>query len=316
MSNTTSNASSTHAGVFLIVAIVVGFFSGVIFYEADVFWQDTGVFFGLCLVASVWGFFHSSTGGLHHLYWRTNPAIGAARLGVLGAMAWCIFVLVFFADPTITGIWTVLYFLMAYSGIKLFGQLFAERYGPRLRIDVYERKNLAAGTFIGSFTFATGLIMGGAMWGEMTPESLSYGWLFSGLPGYEDGWWITPWFFAMGWLVLVLVMWFWFRRERANFRQRVVQERAMPNARAASYFCVACGITIAYAVQGDYTGFFESLFGFSFIALPILAHEILRPRADSSTQRDGEGWIYIVMALAGLLIMPWLADLLGLGLAL
>ncbi len=293
-------------------AIFVGFFTAVIFYEADVFWPDTGLVFGAALVVCLWGLWRSQVTSLHVIYLHNNAAIGMARLGVIGSVLWCGYVLLFHADPTITGIWTVLYAAMAFAAIKLFGQYAAESFGPRLRVDAYERKNLAAGTWLGAFTFSTGLIFGGAMWGSMEGEALEYGWLFSFLPGYEDGWWITPWFFIMGWLILYLTMRFWFRRERTDFRTRVVRERNLEDARAASYFCIACAITIAYAVQGDYVGFRDSLVGFSVIALPILAHELLRPGSPDAHRRKGEGWIYIVMAIVGIITIPWLGRLVGL----
>lgn len=297
---------------FVMAAVVAGFFSAAIFYEADVFWQDTGFVFGASLILCIWGLWHGAVGNMHHLHLRENAAIGMARLGVLGGMIWCAYVLFNHADPTITGIWTVLYAAMAFAAIKLFGQLGAEWFGPRLRIDVYERKNLAAGTFIAAFTFSTGLIFGGATWGSMDEESLEYGFIFRILPGYEDGWWITPWFFIMGWLILFFTMQFWFRRERSDFRTRVVRERSLEDARAAALFCIACAITIAYAVQGDYLGFVDSLIGFSVIALPVLAHEILRPGSPDQRRPKGEGWIYILMALIGIATIPWLGRLIGL----
>lgn len=295
-----------------MVALFVGIVTAAIFYEADVFWQDTGFVFGVSIVVCFWGLRRSRVGRLHHLYLQGNAAIGMARLGVIGSVLWCGYVLFNHADPTITGIWTVLYAVMAFAAIKLFGQYGAERFGPRLRFDIYERKNLAAGTYVGAFTFSTGLIFGGAMWGSMEGDSLEYGWLFSLLPGYEDGWWITPWFFIMGWLILFFTMRYWFRREYGDFRTRVVRERNLEDARAASYFCIACAITIAYAVQGDYLGFWDSLIGFSVIALPILAHELLRPGSPDAHRRKGEGWIYIIMAIIGIIVAPWLGRLVGL----
>jgi hypothetical protein len=297
---------------FIAVAVIAGWMCAAFFYEADIFWQDTGFVFGTSLVVCFWGLWRSRLGRMHHLHYRDNAAIGIARLGVIGSVIWCGYVLFNHADPTITGIWTVLYAAMAFAAIKLFGQFGAEWFGPRLRVDIYERKNLAAGTFVGAFTFSTGLIFGGAMWGEMEGDSLEYGWLFAFLPGYEDGWWITPWFFIMGWAILFFTMRFWFRREGLDFRTRLVRERNLADAQAASFFCIACAITIAYAVQGDYLGFWDSLLGFSIIALPILAHELLRPATPETRRRTGEGWIYIVMALVGIITIPWFGRLIGL----
>ena len=314
MSNLSRSHHFRHFLPLVFASIILGIVSSALFYETDIFWQDTGFLFGASLVASVWGLWRCRLAGLHPLYLRDNAAIGAARLGVIAAILWCGYVLFHHVDPSITGIWMVLYGLMALAAIKVFGQFAAEYFGPRLRVDIYERKNLAAGTVVGSFTFATGLIFGGAMWGEMEVEALEYGWLFSGLPGYEDGWWITPWFFLMGWVILFLTMRFWFVREHIDSRERIVRDRDQADANAFACFCIACAITIAYAVQGDYTGFFASLAGFSLIALPILAHEILRPANPRGQRKQGEGWIYIVMALVGILTLPWFGRLIGMAL--
>ena len=311
-SNVRPSARLRTFGAFPIAAVIIGFFAAAIFSEADIFWEDTGFVFGLSVVACFWGLAHSSTASLHSLYVIGNPGIGLARLGVIGAVLWCGYVLFNHADPTIEGWWTVLYAAMAFAAIKVFGQFGAELFGPRLREDVFERKNWASAQFIAAFTFSTGLIFGGAMWGDMEGESLAYGSFFEFLPGYEDGWWITPWFFVMGWGILAATLWFYFRRENDDFRQRVVRERDAGDAQAASLFCIACAITIAYAVQGDYLGFFHSLTGFSIIALPILAHEILRPARGHEKRSASEGWIYIAMAIIGISLAPWLWRLIGL----
>lgn len=57
------------------------------------------------------------------------------------------------ADPTIEGWWTLLYAAMAFAAIKLFGQFGAEWFGPRLREDVFERRNWAAAQFIAAYFF-------------------------------------------------------------------------------------------------------------------------------------------------------------------
>ncbi|MCP1727506.1 hypothetical protein J2T60_001506 [Natronospira proteinivora] len=308
----TTNSAGLRAARIIFASAVVGFFTALFFYEADVFWQDTGFVFGVALVTSFYGLSWSRVGRLHHLYWHKNSAIGLARLGVIASVLWCAYVLSLHADPTITGIWTVLYALMAFAAIKFFGQLWAEFFGPRLRIDVYERKNLAAAIFIAAFTLATGMIFGGAMWGSMTAESLEYGSIFEVLPGYEDGWWITPWFFLMGWTILALTQWLWIRREKANFADRIVRDHRINDAKAAAGFCLSNAVIITYAVHGDYHGFGDSLFGFSLIALPVLAHELMRPRTPDEVSRDGEWWVYIVVALGSVLLMPWLSTWLGL----
>jgi hypothetical protein len=301
-------------GLLLIFTVFAGFGAALFFDEADVFWPDTGFVFGASVVLSVWGLGRSSSKRLHPLYLRGNAAIGMARLGVLAPMLFCAYVLAFHADPSVhyNIFWTLLYVLMAFTSIKLFGQVAAEWFGPRLRVDVYERKNLAAGTFIGAFTAATGMIFGGAMWGTMEAEALEYGAFFESLPGYEDGWWITPWFFLMGWAICVASLILWMLGEPGHFRTRIVRERRMSDARAAAMFCIAVAITITYAVSGEYRGFWDSLVGFGFVALPVLAHGVMKPRPGQERSRDAEGLVYIGLAILGVLITPWMAGLLGL----
>lgn len=292
-------------------APIVGIVTAIYTYEADLFWQDEGFVFGAAMVLSAWGLFRTSSLGLHDLYLRENAAIGMARLGVILGAVFCAYVLLFHADPTIVGIATWLYVLMAFASIKLFGQLGAEMFGPRLRVDVYERKNLAAGTFIGAFTLATGMIFAGAMWGDMEADSLEYGAFFEVLPGYVDGWWITPWFFLMGWVILVLSLLIWSWGEKGSLDARIVRDRRMEDAQSAAYYCIACAIIITYAVQGDYHGFWHSLFGFSFIALPVIAHGIMKPRSGEKKSRHVEGLTYIGLAVVSIILTPLFAGFLG-----
>ncbi len=309
-------------GVVIAIIAIGGFMAAWFFWTADIFWQDEGFTFFACLAATIFGLWRSSASGLHILYVRGNAAIGMARLAVVLSIAWCAYVLFVHADPTIFDYFpsTMTYVLMGLCAIKIFGQAAAELFGPKLRLDVYERKNLAAGTFIGGFTLGAGMIFGGALWGEMTPESLEYSAFFEQyLPtekhaasDAEKGWWITPWFFLMGWLIYVASLMIWLWSEKGNFAARIVRERRFNDARAAAYYCIAIAITITYGVSGDYYGFWESMFGFSFVALPVLAHGVMRPGADSERARDLEGLTYIALAVVGVLLMPWFADLLGL----
>ncbi|WP_019591650.1 hypothetical protein [Thioalkalivibrio sp. ALE20] len=313
----------------LMIGVWVGALSAVFFYEADIFWPDTGVVFGMALVISFFGLLWNRASRLHPLYRRGNAAIGAVRLGIILGFAWCLWVLVHHADPTIEGFWFVLYALMAFAAIKVFGQVAGQLFGPRLQVDVFERGNLAAGVFLGAFVLATGMIFGGASWGDLEAGGLEYGWIFEVLPGYEDGWWITPWFFGMGWLILVVTLGLWIRREKTDFYRRVVRDRNMEDAKAAAYFMIACAITLTYAVHGDYRGFGDALIGFSVIALPVLGHEVMRPPAPLHTgnqagdqtgdegvpavrSRDREGVVYILLALGGVVLAPLVSTLLGL----
>lgn len=300
---------------WIMSGVFCGILAGAWFYEADIFWFEEGFTFGFLCIVALWGLWNSRIGSLHPLYWRGNHGIGLTRVAVWLSMLWCVFVLAFFGDETIRGIWTVFYLLMGYGAVKLFGQMAPARFGLRLRVDVYERRNMAAAWVIAGFTLATGMIAGGAMWGSVDDMALEYGWIFQFLPSYEDGWWITPWFFGMGWVILYITMWVWFRRERGEsgeaFGASVRRVRNEADGRAAAVFCVACALPLTDAVAGDYHGFRDSLLGFAFVALPVLAHEVLRPRVASDGRNAVELWIYLALGTAAVILTPFLSAALG-----
>lgn len=321
---------TTSSGCLWAIILVGGIAATIFFYLADIFWQDEGFTAFAVLILSLAAWRHTSTLSLHRLYLRENAAIGAARLGVLLALAWCAYVFFVHADPTLSFAHpdnypqtSVLFILMAWVATKVFGQSFAQRFGPNLRVDVYERKNLAAGTFIGAFALGAGMIYGGAMWGEFDPRVLEYHDLAKALlpsEAYaiesgkieEAGWWVTPWFFLLGWLAYVLSVAIWFWSERGSFRDRIVRDRSSGDARAAAYFCIAVAIICTYAVAGDYHGFLESMIGFAFVAVPVIGHGIMRPGTDSKRGRDLEGLTYVGLAVVTVLMLPWFAGLFGL----
>lgn len=296
--------------VFWVFAIVASFIAGMILDLSDLLWVDTGFAFTLAILMAYRGFQWSSINDLHELYLRRNAAIGVTRLSVVVSLVWGIFVVLFFADPTIEGLWAPMYVINSYAATKFFGQHVGQRFGPRLRRDVYERKNLAAAVVLGSFTLATGLIYGGAMWGEVVPGALVYGAVFELLPGYTDAWWITPWFFFMGWVVMVVSLRRWLAQEPYNFADRIVRDHSFPEAKVAALFILANGIIIAHAVHGDYLGFEQSHRGFFVFLIPLVAlHLYAKVRAKNPKNRDREGMTYVVLAVIGIIAVRVLAVL-------
>lgn len=298
-------------GHWFLIACGVGFFSALFFYEANVMWFEEGFTFGAAAILSIWGLWQARTSNLHYLYIRDNPGIGLVRLATVVAVIWCLFTLIFFGDPTIVGIWYVFYMVMAFAAIKVFGLLGAASFGMRLRIDVYERKNFAAAIYIAGFVLATGMIFGGSMWGSLTPDSLDYGGIFEIMPSYEDGWWITPWFFLMGWGLLFLTMKLWFYREKSVSGEVLRRDRTIADARAAALYCVGCAIPLTDAVAGNYYGMADSFIGFSAIALPVLAHEFIRPTSAAHERDRNEPWIYVGFGFAAMIMAPIISTLLG-----
>jgi hypothetical protein len=138
------------------------------------------------------------TNALHRLHFRDNPAPGIVRASVLLAMVWIAYVLRYHADPSVTGIYVLMYLVMGYAAIKLCGQTMALAYGARTREDVGERRNVAAAIVIAGFVLATGLIFGGSLWGEADPVG-----------GDEGGFWIPRPFILLPWAALLLLF---FRR--------------------------------------------------------------------------------------------------------
>ncbi len=202
-------------------------------------------------------------GRLHPLYFRDNSAPGAIRLGVLAAMAWIAFVLAFFADPSVRGVYVVFYLVMGYAVVKVLGQTAAMMYGGRTRVDAGERRNLAAGIVIGAFTLATGLIFGGSLWGEADPVGEG-----------EGGWWIPAAFFLLGWLVLAGAFMLFLQREKGEYTRRLRGERDLADARAAATFLLGAGVTLTDAVSGDFWGWRHGLLTFGLIASMLLVHEV------------------------------------------
>lgn len=223
--------------------------------------EDEVFVFIVSLIAAAAGTGISSTARLHHLYFRGNPGPGVVRLGVLGAMAWIVFVLGCYADPSVTGIYVVFYLVMGYAVVKCFGQGGAALLGLRTRVDAGERRNAAAAILIAVFTLATGLIFGGSLWGDADPVGED-----------EGGWWIPVTFFLLGWLTLVMVFVLYQRRD-GRLARRVRRERRPKDARAAAAFLLAAAASLTDAVAGDFWGWRHGIFSFGLLAVLLLVHE-------------------------------------------
>ena len=120
--------------------------------------------------------------------WQGGMAFHGGFLGVLLAMVWIAFVIWRHADPSVTGVYVWFYLVMGYAAVKLLGQTTPAAFGARVRVDVGERRNLAAALLVAAFTLATGMIFGGSLWGEADPTGEG-----------EGGWWIPVTFFLLGW---------------------------------------------------------------------------------------------------------------------
>jgi len=231
--------------------------------------------FIIFLVASAVALGTTRTGSLHRLYFRGNPGPGIVRLGVLGAMGWIWWVLMYRADPSVTGVYTLFYLVMGFALVKHLGQSLAAAYGARFRVDVVERRNVPAALFIATFILCTGLIFGGSLWGEADPVGDD-----------EGGWWIPLTFFFLGWGCLLGAFALFLRREKGRLRHRVRRERSMEDVRPAVLFLLAAAVTLTDAVAGDFWGWRHGLLTFGVLALLVVAHQAFANMAGPS--RPGE----------------------------
>jgi predicted membrane channel-forming protein YqfA (hemolysin III family) len=256
-------------------------------------------------------------GRLHRLYLRNNPAAGLPRLAVLASLGWLGIVLKWFADPSIVGIYVVFYGVLGLAATLSIGLLVPKIYGIRLRVDVYERRNMAAALVLASHTLSVGLIFGGCLWGEADPDGDG-----------EGGWWIPLGFFAAGLAVLWLAAAFYIKHEPGSLRLRLIQDRSWPAARAAATYLVSVAIVLTDAVAGDFWGWTHGMLALVMIAVMIAAHRLLNrglPQVLTTVEQRTDGWfagrqleavLYALMALAfwllqrlldGWLLAPWQA---------
>lgn len=247
-------------------------------------------------IAALVGMGATSTSALHPIYLRRNPGVGLVRLSVWLAMAWIALVLWRFADPSVVGIYVAFYLVMGYAVVKVCGQTFASAFGAGTVQDVGERRNMAAALVAAAFTFSTGLIFGGSLWGEADPVGDD-----------EGGWWIPLTFFLLGWGSMLLAFWLYRRREKGRFRDRLRRERSVADARAAAAFLLSAGLVLTDAVAGDFWGWRHGLVTFGLLAAMLIAHEAFSglARQDDAGKKGGGSRALEAMAYLGLAVLAW-----------
>ncbi len=224
------------------------------------------------------GLIATSTWPLHPLHLRNNGAVGLVRCGVAAAMAWIAFVLANYADPSVTGEYVFMYLVMGAAATLMFGLVFVGwNLAPRLRMDVYEFKNPAAGIFLAAYVLAVGLIFGGSLWGEADPHGDD-----------EGGWWIPLGFFLMGWAVLSLSTWLYMRRGRVSFAVRIRQDRNFGDGQTAACYILSIGIVLTESVAGDFFGWVHGALGVALIGVMIGVHELFETAASPTVSLDDD----------------------------
>jgi hypothetical protein len=256
--------------------------------------------FMLSIGGAVAGAVMHSQWRMHRLYFRGNAAPGIVRAGVILAMAWIWFVLLYYADPSVTGFYVLFYLVMGYAVVKLFGQATIANMGARSRQDVIERRNVPAALVAMAFILATGLIFGGSLWGEADPVADD-----------EGGWWIPVAFFLLGWGALLVAFALFRRRERRTLAHRIRRDRSLGDARATAAFLLASGVTLTDAVSGDFWGWAHGLVTFGVLAGMLLAHEafagLARGRQPGDDERGEARRVLESITYLALALLAWVA---------
>jgi len=245
---------------------------------------------------------------VHRLYLRDNSAAAVPLLGIVASVAWNAYVLRYHADPSVTGVYTIFYFVVGLAIVLGPGFWPLSLYGLRISVDVFQRKNMAVAIVIGAFVFSTGLIYGGSNWGEADPVGDD-----------EGGWWIPVGFFLAGWSALLLVCAVYLRGEPRSLRLRLIQDRSRADARSAAAYLISTALVLTHAVAGDFWGWSEGLLGVGAVFLMMITHDLCRravPTVLSTVESAAPGFnhgrylesaAYLVISVAFWLLSYWLA---------
>lgn len=261
------------------------------------------------LAAAAAGALTLAASRLHGFHTHRNPGIGLHRVVVALTLLWTIWVIHYHGDPSITGIYVFFYLVMAYAVVKVFGQLLGPMaLGFDVRREAFVGRNRPVALFTASLALATGLLIGGSLWGEADP-----------LSDYEGGWWIPFGFFLMGWLLLIAVTWLYVRRRKGRFRLQLRREHDLRAAATGAVFVLASTSLILQGVAGDFWGWREGLLSMGTIAAMLVGHEFIARHAEES--EDGaagpvsarrfnllEQALYVSLAVVGWLASRWVAS--------
>jgi hypothetical protein len=246
-------------------------------------------------VVAVSGLASNATTRMHRLYFREAAAVGMARLATGLALLWILFVLLRFADASVTGIYILFYMVMGYAVVKSAAPGAAALFGARFRVDLCERHNRSAAMVHAGCVLAAGLIFGGCLWGEADPVGDD-----------EGGWWIPLGFFAAGWLAWLGAMALFFWREPGPTRLRIRRDRSERDGQAAGAYALAAAFVMTEAVAGDFHGWRHGMLAVGFIAALLGLREFYCMMQDRLAQGMGgsrsgrrtlESMTYVLMGL-------------------
>ncbi len=226
--------------------------------------DDEFTIFFIALVVSIVSYVAYAPYRTARLAVRDPATIGVVRLAVFLTLAWLVYVLNFQADPSVTAIYKIFYFVLGYAIIRPLGAMTASIFGARWRADVIERGNMSAALYYASFLISIGMIYGGSLWGEADPDDT----------GDEGGWWIPVGFFLLGYIVLCVAKAFFASRER-ELSKKIQQNGDIGDGLAASTYTLSVAWVITEAVSGDFYGWGHGLLCVGAIAGMVLVHELI-----------------------------------------
>lgn len=214
-------------------------------------------------IAALSGFSRIFFVGMPGLYFRRLPGLGLVRIAVLLAMAWVVYVLYHYADPSVIGIYRVFYIVLGLAIVTCCGLGGARAAGVRYRVDVIERANPYAAVITAAQILAVAMIYAGSVWGEADPDGDD-----------EGGWWIPMGFFFAGWISLVIAMNLYASRDSHGNRGRIRRRRSPADAQAVAFYILSSGWILAEAVSGDFYGWGHGLLAVGAIAGMLITREI------------------------------------------
>lgn len=201
---------------------------------------------------------------LHRIFFRSAAGAGAVRGAFVVSLVWVAYVLLRHADPSVVGVYRTFYLVLGLAVAAVFGLGGSGRTGVRYRVDVLQRRNLAAGLLIASFVLATGMIFGGSLWGEADPDGEG-----------EGGWWIPLGFFLAGWVSLLMATWLYRIRDTGGVRRRMRQIRNPMEVMGFCLYILSCGWVLTESVAGDFYGWRHGLAAVGAIAAMLITREVL-----------------------------------------